>query len=73
MYILLAVAWYLIGVHAFIYWWTKDYDFELSIEVLIALFVGLFGPFTHIIGCGVHGKHKTIVLINKRGGAAESQ
>lgn len=65
LYLTLGIIWYAIGVSGFVYWWTKDYDLTLD-EAMLALFVGLMGPFTWILGATIHGGSGHI-LLRRRG------
>tara|TARA_R110000803_G_C11822307_1_gene302142 strand:+ start:406 stop:633 length:228 start_codon:yes stop_codon:yes gene_type:complete len=65
-------VWYLIGLYSFYYWWTKDYDIELDVEVIgLWICVASLGWITWFIGKSLHSKNtfedkKPIVLFKKR-------
>jgi hypothetical protein len=65
--ILLLLLWYISGVVSFIYWWTKDYDFEVR-GIPVAVFSGLAGPISFIIGAAIHNDSKSSskIIIKKR-------
>lgn len=52
--ILIAIVWYIIGCASFVYWWTKDYDFETE-DVIAALLIGVGGIACFFIGWFIHG------------------
>lgn len=65
------LIWYLVGICSFIYWWTKDHDFDMSL-IFICFIEALFGPFTFLFGWLIHGDHskrkiKQPVSVKKRG------
>ena len=62
VYIILgSIAWYLIGIFSFIYWWTKDNDF--TINDLPKMFVmGIYGPFAIIIGYFIHSDSNKVIF-----------
>lgn len=60
------LAWWISGVAAFIFWWTKDWDLKVS-DLVSALLLGLMlGPFAFIVGFLVHGGSDSKTLISKR-------
>jgi prolipoprotein diacylglyceryltransferase len=64
--IALLVIWYAIGISSFIYWWTKDYNFE-AFHLFVAMFMGVVGPLAFIVGMSIHGGFSgSRVLIKKR-------
>ena len=66
MIILLYVTWYLFGVWGFIFWWTKNYDFEVS-SLMTAILVGFCGPFAWGLGYLIQGGFDSShILIKKR-------
>lgn len=67
IFLLTAAIWYVVGVASFIYWWTKEHDFELR-DVKFALFAGLFGPVLFVLHLLVDYKDGLrTVLLRKRG------
>lgn len=61
---LVLLAWIVLGVSGFVFWWTRQYDLT-GPDLLLGLAVGcLVGPLTFVIGYGVHGDSR--VLINRR-------
>lgn len=66
MIIFLIFLWWCIGVASFIYWWTKDQDFTLGIQVLLAAAVGFMGPLAFLIGFFVHNDDREVIIIFKR-------
>lgn len=65
---LIAIAWFALGVASFIYWWTKDHDFNLSI-IPVAVLAGTIGPFAWPLGWIIHGepyRHGGYVIKKKR-------
>lgn len=71
-YIILMVAiWFTVGTGSFIYWWTRDHDFILGVEVLLAFACGILGPFAFLAGWSIHGGKKfgePPVIVKKRTG-----
>ena len=65
--IILISIYFLSGFCSFVYWWTKDYDFTTA-DILLALFMSLFGPLIFIVGWTIHGKAFDKILIKKKGG-----
>ena len=47
--ILVVVLWWLVGLLGFIFWCTREFDFE-SNDVLPACFISIIGPLTFIVG-----------------------
>lgn len=55
MDVVLALAWYLSGVAAFVFFWVRDgLGFEHS-DVVAAAVVGLLGPLAWPLGLFIHG------------------
>lgn len=68
MLISIGLAWYVIGVLSFIFWWTKDYNITVF-EVPLTLLIGIIGPIAFLIGWVVHGDMSykdSKILIKKR-------
>lgn len=65
-----AVVWWLMGVGGFIYWWTNEFDLEVSDLVFSAL-PGLLGPGAWALGWVLHGgrRRPRRVLMSRRGRA----
>ena len=66
---ILLALWFLSGSASFIFWWTKDQDFNVS-EVPLALVCGLLGPISFILGWFMHGDKPSFIknpLVKKRG------
>ncbi len=63
--ILICIAWYIIGIAGFIFWWTKDWDFGYS-DIATAVFTGFMGPLTWLIGMAIHGGRGDKSVIIKR-------
>jgi len=63
--ILCVIAWYVIGVLGFIYWWTTDFDYTLE-ELGLSLAMGLGGPLIWIIGFSIHKKSSVIIKSRKK-------
>jgi len=62
----LAVIWCLIGACGFVFWTTKERDFDLG-DITLMLSIGWMGPFVWPIGWLLFGDDgSTIVLIKKR-------
>jgi len=62
--ILLIIAWYLVGIWGFVYWWTTDNDLT-SNELGLTLAVGISGPISWIGGWYIHGD-KTIIFKKRK-------
>lgn len=60
MITLTAIVWYITGVWGFIFWYTKDFNLTTR-EIPLAIFEGLLGPLTWLVGAGIHGSSKTII------------
>lgn len=45
--------YYVIGFAGFVYWWTKEYDYDTS-DISLSLFLGICGPFTWLLGWLIH-------------------
>jgi len=67
LFTLLAISWFGLGASGFIYWYTKDYDFNLE-QTPIALAVSFMGPLSWSLGWMIHGDHSgpSLTLIKKR-------
>jgi len=60
------LAWYLIGISGFVFWWTHDYDFTLN-DVPLAMAAGIIGPVSFLAGYKIHGDtSKTNMIIIKK-------
>jgi len=59
--------WLAIGLWGFIYWWTTEYDLELS-NLFIGIIISTIGPGAWVLGWIVHSKNKNkkIVIMEKR-------
>jgi len=69
--ILMVIIWCATGTGSFIYWWTRDHDFTLGVEVLIAFGCGIVGPVAFLLGWSIHGGKKIgepPVIVKKRTG-----
>ncbi len=64
--LIIGLIWLVIGALSFIYWWTKDHDFTLGIEIVAALIAAFMGPLSFPIGWMIHGDSKTIIIFKKR-------
>jgi hypothetical protein len=53
--------WWVVGVAAFVYWWTQDCDLGWS-EAILACFAGLMGPIAILFGYMLHGKSSTPII-----------
>lgn len=62
---ILSVAWYLIGVLSFIFWWTKRCDFTTE-EIGVCFLCGFLGPLSFFAGGLIHLELRTKTLIKKR-------
>lgn len=69
MGIILLVIWYVIGCVSFVYWWTKEYDFETS-DLILMFLAGTIGILSFWLGWWIHGGEHEIkdnrTLIKKR-------
>lgn len=65
MNIIYIIAWYLIGCLAYIYWWTRDYDFTAE-DALVMVGVSTLGPLVWVIGWFIHGRSAKTPLIKRR-------
>ena len=65
--LIVLLLWYLSGVASFIYWWTKDFDFELR-YIPVAMLSGLIGPLAFVLGAFFHGDGvwPSKIIIKKR-------
>jgi hypothetical protein len=65
------LAWWIIGVCGYIYWWTREFDLKVS-DAPFSMIIGLtLGPITWIAGFAIHGntiicKDRDKILIKKR-------
>lgn len=71
MDLILLLAWWLIGLGAFVYWASKDLDITVTV-LLFGCVLGFGGPFNIFIGWVIHGKVDGkpvlgITLFKKRG------
>jgi len=58
--------WLAIGLWGFIYWWTTEYDLELT-HLIFGFIVAFMGPGAWILGWIVHSEKNTKVIMKKRG------
>ncbi len=65
--LILLLLWYVSGLVSFIYWWTKDHDFEL-LEIPMAISIGALGPIAFVLGASIHSSRRppSIVIFKKR-------
>jgi hypothetical protein len=47
------ILWYLIGCASFVYWWTRDNDFQV-INIILMIMAGFTGPLAYFVGYGIH-------------------
>lgn len=70
LFIVICIIWFISGAASVIYWWTKENDFTWE-EFPVAVFAGVGGPISFLLGWCVHGdslfKNKGVVLFKKRG------
>ena len=59
--ILLSIAWYVLGMSGFIYWWIKTSDLTTK-EFPVLFFVGILGIFSWLVGWAIHSDKNTIVI-----------
>lgn len=69
---LIFLLWYIIGYIGFVYWTTKEFDFDLGWAV-VGLFVSALGPLTWLIGWAIFADDdplnpERIILFKKREG-----
>ena len=67
VWIIAIFAWWLIGCVGFVYWWTKEYDFDTD-GLMIMVIAGCAGILTFIIGYFIHTDRTPWVIIKKRKG-----
>jgi hypothetical protein len=53
--IVLVSAWWLSGMAGFVFWWTREWAME-PFEYLVAVMAGILGPFSWLVGYGIHGR-----------------
>lgn len=74
MTILLITIWFLLGLCSCVYWWTKDSDFTVG-DIGFALLVSVSGPFSFVVGWGMHSKESNKIfdkiIIRKKEGKKE--
>lgn len=64
--VLIAILWIAFGLWGFIYWWTTEYDLDIS-NLIFGIIISVIGPGTWLMGWIVHSpEHKSRVLIKKR-------
>ena len=63
----ITLAWIIVGLWGFIYWWTTEYDLTMS-EIFILIIGALMGPMSWLAGYIIHGKpkDKSKILVKKR-------
>jgi hypothetical protein len=54
IFILCALAWWVIGSASFVFWWTNRYDFTTE-EIGMAFMSGLMGPISFFAGWAAFG------------------
>lgn len=66
MFIIITLAWTLIGVVCFIYWWTREFDLTIS-DLLPVFMIGMcLGPIAYFVGWTIHTPNKPHILIRRR-------
>lgn len=69
LFIVVCIVWFISGAASFVYWWTKEMNFTWE-EFPVAVFAGVVGPVSFLLGWCVHGdslfKNKDGVLFKKR-------
>ena len=64
--LLLVLAWIVIGIGGFVFWWTKDFDFTTH-DIFFGISTGVaLGPFSWIIGFFIHGNSITQKTLFKK-------
>lgn len=66
----LVLAWNLIGYAGFVFWFTREFDFDVA-AALVGLIAAVSGPFSWLIGWSIHGPTRATsvfdtVLIRRR-------
>ena len=49
------IAWLLLGLNSFIYWWTKQYDMTVRDLLTSGLMGAIMGPIAFFYGWLIHG------------------
>lgn len=63
------LAWWVVGVAGFIFWWTSEFNFRTDI-LPFSFLMGILGPLAWAVGYYVHNvpRKESKVLIKKRKG-----
>lgn len=61
----ICIAWYLIGLTSFVFWWTTDEDLTIA-SLLFGCLVALSGPVAFAVGAVIHGRNGGAVLLKRR-------
>jgi len=59
------IAWWVIGMGGFVYWWTTDLDLTV-LDIPLAVGAGLLGPISWLAGGCIHGGKSSRVLIPRQ-------
>lgn len=63
--IIAIIAWWLIGVAGFVFWWTRENDFTTS-DIPAMAIIGILGMIAWVVGYFVHTKEGIIIKRRNR-------
>lgn len=61
----ICIAWYVVGLLSFIFWWTTDEDLTLA-SLVFGCLVAISGPVAFVAGAIIHGRSGGPVLLKRR-------
>jgi hypothetical protein len=65
MSLLIFIAWYLIGVSSFLFWWTREMPLS-ACDPATFFIVGFTGPIAWIMGWSIHSKNSHINFFGRK-------
>ncbi len=66
IFIIMLAIWWLIGFFGHMYWWRKDWDYEIG-DLFVGILVGTIGILTWGVGWFTHRDSSGIVIFKRRG------
>jgi hypothetical protein len=65
MILLVFIAWYLIGIASFLFWWSREFAITTT-DLSVSLAIGLTGPIAWILGYSLHHRRANIDFFGRK-------
>ncbi|NID14358.1 hypothetical protein [Luteibacter yeojuensis] len=62
----IALAWAIVGIGGFIYWWTRTEDLTTDVVPVAMLFGSILGPLAWGVGWFIHTESRQHKILIKR-------